>query len=61
MSNGAYPFKLLHEISAIPQRRWLIKGVFAAGETSAWIGPPGSLKSALLAQAAWCVGTAPTL
>lgn len=57
MSNGAYPFKLLHEISAIPQRRWLIKGVFAAGETSAWIGPPGSLKSALLAQAAWCVGT----
>jgi AAA domain len=30
----------------------IIKGVFAWGETSAWIGPPGSLKSALMASAA---------
>jgi hypothetical protein len=29
----------------------LIKGVFATGETSTWIGPPGSGKSALLATA----------
>lgn len=54
---GSFPFQLLHELAVIPHKQWLIKGVFAAGETSAWIGPPGSLKSALLAQAAWCVAT----
>src|SRR3569832_331684 len=54
---GGYPFRMLHEISAIPRKRWLIKGVFAAGETSAWIGPPGSLKSALLAEAAFAICT----
>ncbi|WP_081369243.1 AAA family ATPase [Bradyrhizobium japonicum] len=30
----------------------IIKGIFAWGETSAWIAPPGGLKSALLASAA---------
>jgi hypothetical protein len=34
---------------------WLIKGVLARRETSAWIAPPGGLKSALLTQAAICV------
>lgn len=29
----------------------IIKGIFAYDETSAWVGPPGSLKSALLADA----------
>ena len=39
-----------------PSKRHLIKGILAWGETSAWIGAPGSLKSALLASAAICVG-----
>ena len=36
-------------------KNWLIKGVLARGETSAWIAPPGGMKSALLAQASICV------
>ncbi len=39
-----------------PAKRWLIKGILARGETSAWIAPPGAMKSALLAEAAICVG-----
>lgn len=39
-----------------PSKQWLIKGIFARGETSAWIAPPGAMKSALLAEAAICVG-----
>jgi hypothetical protein len=31
---------------------WIIKGAIAWGETSAWIGAPGSLKSALMANLA---------
>jgi hypothetical protein len=38
-----------------PAKQWLIKGILARGETSAWIAPPGAMKSALLAQAAVCV------
>jgi hypothetical protein len=34
------------------QKSWLIKGIIAEGETSAWVGPPGSLKSALMADMA---------
>ncbi|MCK1400106.1 AAA family ATPase [Bradyrhizobium sp. 4] len=30
----------------------IVKGIFAWGETSAWIAPPGGMKSALLASAA---------
>jgi hypothetical protein len=37
-------------------KRWLIKGIIARGETSAWIAPPGGSKSALLAEAAICCG-----
>lgn len=45
-----YRFKLLAETAgAPPTKQHIIKGIFARGETSAWIGPPGSLKSALLA------------
>ena len=36
-------------------KRWLIKGVIAEGETSAWIAPPGGMKSALMAELAFCV------
>jgi hypothetical protein len=52
-----YPFETFDEIEAdSPAKKWLIKGIFAYGETSAWIAPPGALKSALMAQAAICVG-----
>ncbi|MEY9465816.1 hypothetical protein ABH973_006229 [Bradyrhizobium ottawaense] len=33
----------------------IVKGIFAWGETSAWIAPPGGMKSALLASAAMSV------
>lgn len=33
-------------------RSWVIKGVIAKGETSSWVGPPASGKSALLASVA---------
>jgi hypothetical protein len=36
-------------------KNWIIKGLIACGETTAWVGPPGSLKSALLAELAMCV------
>jgi hypothetical protein len=39
-----------------PAKQWLIKGIFARGETSAWIAPPGAMKSALLAEGTICVG-----
>ncbi|WP_225187593.1 AAA family ATPase [Bradyrhizobium sp. IC3195] len=35
----------------------IIKGIFARDETSAWVGPPGSLKSALLADAAVAIAS----
>lgn len=37
------------------RKRWLVKGIIAAGETSAWIAPPGGMKSALMAELAFCV------
>lgn len=39
-----------------PAKQWLIKDIFARGETSAWIAPPGAMKSALLAEAAIWIG-----
>jgi hypothetical protein len=50
----ALPFKTLADLAAEGevQKKWLIKGVFARGETSAWVGPPGSMKSSLLCSAA---------
>lgn len=48
-----FPFKLLREIGLDPVRKkHLIKGIFVRGETSMWYGPPGSLKSSLMADAA---------
>jgi hypothetical protein len=48
------PFKTLADLAAegTVQKQWLIKGIFARGETSAWVGPPGSMKSSLLCSAA---------
>lgn len=51
-----YPFQLIADFSAKPPRKyWLIKGIIAEGETSAWIAPPGGMKSALMAQLALAV------
>jgi len=52
-----YRLVTFDEMEADPSaKQWLIKGILARGETSAWIAPPGAMKSALLAQAAICVG-----
>ena len=56
-----YKFQTAAEMSAMPTTKdWLIKGVFARGESSAWIAPPGGMKSALLAEASICVGPGST-
>lgn len=53
---AGYRFVTFDEMEAQPPvKDWLIKGVFARGETSAWIAPPGAMKSALLAEATVCV------
>jgi len=36
------------QLTDVPAKPWLIKGVIARGETSSWIAPPGKGKSALL-------------
>lgn len=52
-----YPLVTFDEMEADqPSKNWLIKGILARGETSAWIAPPGAMKSALLAEASICVG-----
>jgi hypothetical protein len=51
-----YKFQTVAEMSAAPiAKDWLIKGILARGESSAWIAPPGGMKSALMAQASICV------
>ena len=55
-SAKGYPFKTFDEMALAPnEKRWLIKGVFARGESSGWIAPPGGMKSALMAHASICV------
>jgi hypothetical protein len=40
-NSTGYPFKPFHEMSGeTAAKNWLIKGVLAKGETSAWIAPP---------------------
>jgi hypothetical protein len=52
-----YKFQTVAEMSVAPiTKDWLIKGIFARGESSAWIAPPGGMKSALKASAAIHVG-----
>jgi hypothetical protein len=58
-ASAGYKFQTVAEMSAVPiAKDWLIKGVFARGESSAWFAPPGGMKSALLAEAAICVAAA---
>src|ERR1700694_3288669 len=53
---GAFKFELIENFSSMPAKKnWLIKGIIARGETSAWIAPPGGMKSALMAELAICV------
>ena len=55
-SMAGYRFVTFDEMDVeAPAKNWLIKGIFARGETSAWIAPPGAMKSALLAEATVCV------
>jgi hypothetical protein len=55
-ASKGYPFKTFDEMAwEAVAKRWLIKGVLARGESSAWIAPPGGMKSALMAQASICV------
>lgn len=50
---NAIRFTHLSEFATKPPRKdWLLKGIIAKGETTAWVGPPGSLKSALMASLA---------
>lgn len=51
-----YPIQLLHEMTVKPKPKdWIVKGLLARGETSAWIAPPGGMKSALMAELCVCV------
>lgn len=51
----AFSFQLFDDIAATAvAKRWIFKGVMARGETSAWIAPPGGMKSALMAEASIC-------
>lgn len=55
-TSRGYRFQTAAEMSAAPVRKdHLIKGVFARGESSAWIAPPKAMKSALLAEATVCI------
>jgi hypothetical protein len=57
-TSTGFPFELFDEVgNSTIAKRHLIKGVFARGETSAWIAPPGGMKSALMAEAAICVAS----
>jgi len=38
------------DCGAFAQKRWILKGIIARGETSAWIAPPAAGKSALLTE-----------
>jgi hypothetical protein len=55
-TSKGYKFKTFDDMSGeTAAKNWLIKGIFAKGETSAWIAPPGGMKSALMAEASICV------
>jgi RecA-family ATPase len=53
-----YPFKTFDEMAGeTVAKRHIIKGIFARGESSAWIAPPGGMKSALMASAAFHISS----
>jgi hypothetical protein len=46
------PLKLTYDCGKTALRRWVLKGIIARAETSAWVAPPGAGKSALLTEIA---------
>jgi hypothetical protein len=57
-SSSGFAFKTFDEMAVeAVAKRHLIKGIFARGESSAWIAPPGGMKSALMASAAISVAS----
>jgi hypothetical protein len=48
----ALKLTVFDECSTIIAKPWIMKGLFARGETSSWIAPPGAGKSAVLTCAA---------
>jgi hypothetical protein len=52
-----FPYRRFDEMHGSVAKRHIIKGIFARGETSAWIAPPGGMKSALMASAAIAVAS----
>lgn len=45
------------DLNAIQQKIWLMKGIIACDETTGWVGPPGSMKSSIMAELAICVAS----
>jgi hypothetical protein len=57
-SKNAHPYRSMSElIVEPPAKKSLIKGVIARGENSAWVAPPGGMKSALMAELTICVAS----
>ena len=53
-----FKYRLLRDLSPDPPAKpSIIKGVIVRGETSAWIAPPGGMKSALLCELAFAVAS----
>lgn len=44
------PLTYFDQCRLFTRRRWILKGILAQGETSAWIAPPGAGKSSLLTE-----------
>jgi hypothetical protein len=51
-SGRALSLTYFDDCGAYAAKRWILKGILALGETSAWIAPPGAGKSALLTEIA---------
>src|SRR5207248_1261675 len=39
--NAAIPLTFFNEMGEAANKRWIVKGIIAKGETSSWISPPG--------------------
>jgi hypothetical protein len=50
--SSAFQLTYFDDCGAFAEKRWILKGIIARGETSAWIAPPGAGKSALLTEIA---------
>jgi AAA domain len=53
-----FPFVTYKSIKKRPVAKpWILKGLLARGETSGWVGPPGSLKSSILTSVAVAIAS----